>query len=79
MAARIMITTADELKDRVEARRHQLMAKLSELKADTRHEAGEARDKIKQGLSDLEDTLRDGWDNVSDAVRTKLNSWLDRT
>ena len=78
MAAR-MITTADELKDRVEARRHQLMAKLSELKADTRHEAGEARDKIKQGLSDLEDTLRDGWDNVSDAVRTKLNGWLDRT
>ena len=78
MAAR-MITTADELKDRVEARRHQLMAKLSELKANTRHEAGEARDKIKQGLSDLEDTLRDGWDNVSDAVRTKLNGWLDRT
>jgi len=74
-----MISKTDELKDRIEARRHQLMAKLSELKADTRKDASEAADKIKQGLSDLEETLKDGWDNVSDAVRTKLNAWLDRT
>lgn len=76
---RRMITRADELKDRVDARRHQLMTKLSELQADTRKDAAAARDRIKRGLGELEDTLRDGWGNVSEAVRTKLNGWLDRT
>jgi len=73
-----MITKADELKDRIEARRHLLQAKLAELKADTRHEAAAAHDKIKKGLDELEDAMKDGWDSMSDALRTKLNSWLDR-
>jgi hypothetical protein len=72
-----MSNTTEELKDRIEARRHLLQAKLAELKADTRHEAGALRDKISAGLADLEDTLKDGWDKVSDGVRTKLNAWLD--
>jgi hypothetical protein len=73
-----MLSKSDELKDRVEARRHMLQAKLSELKADTRKEAAEARDKIKNGLDELEDAVKDGWDNLSDSVRDKLNRWLDR-
>lgn len=73
-----MTMKTDELKDRVEAKRLHLMAKLTELKADTRHEAAAARDKIAAGLSDLEETIKDGWDTMSDAVRTKVNGWLDR-
>ncbi|HUQ02223.1 MAG TPA: hypothetical protein VM261_06975 [Kofleriaceae bacterium] len=73
-----MIGKDDELKDRVQARKHSMQAKLSELKADSRSSAAEARDKLTKSLDELEDTVKDGWDNVSDAVRTKLNRWLDR-
>ena len=73
-----MLTKREELKDRIEARRHAMQAKLSELKADTRKEAAEARDKLERSLDELAETVKDGWDNMSDAVRDKLNRWLDR-
>jgi hypothetical protein len=73
-----MLKKSDELEDRVEARRHELLAKMHELKADTRAGASDARDKMKAKLAEIEDDVRDGYENLSDAVRTKLNSWLDR-
>ena len=73
-----MIGKDDELKDRIQARKHAMQAKLDELKADSRSEARGTRDKLKKSLDELEDSVKDGWDNLSDAVRTKLNSWLDR-
>ena len=66
----------NELKDRIEAKKHELLARLSELKADTRAEAAEQRDTIARKLDQLEDDLRDGWDNVSEKVSAKLNDWL---
>jgi len=74
----VMLDKSDELKDRIEARRHQLMSKFSELKADTRKEASEARRKIKARLDELEDTLKTGWHNMTDAAKAKLNKWLDQ-
>ena len=71
------MSKADELKDRVEARKHELLAKFNELKADTRHETAAARTKLKGKLDELETHLKDGWDKVSDAVRSKLNQWLE--
>lgn len=73
-----MSTSTAELKNRIDARRHSMQARLLELEADTRHEASELRAKIKGGLEDLETTLKDGWDKVSDSVREKLNAWLDK-
>jgi hypothetical protein len=73
-----MSLRTDELKNRIEARKHELLAKLSELKADARAEAAERRDAIKQRLDEVEAYLKDGWDNVSSAVEQKLNGWLDR-
>jgi hypothetical protein len=73
-----MLNKSDELKDRIEARKHELMSKYNELKADTRKEAGAARDSIKARLAEVEDALKDGWDNVSDAVKTKLSGWLEK-
>ena len=73
-----MLNHGDELRDRVEARKHELLAKYNELKADTRREALEARDKLKMRLDELEVQIRDGWTKVSDDVRAKLNQWLDR-
>jgi len=72
-----MLDKKDELKDRIEARRHELISKFNDLKADTRREAGEARDKLKAKLDELETSLKNGWDNLSDAIRTKLAQWLE--
>jgi hypothetical protein len=73
-----MLDKSDELKDRVEARKHELLSKFNELKADTRAEAAKNRDKIKAKLDEIESDLKEGWDRMSDKVRAKLNSWLDR-
>jgi len=73
-----MLGKNDELKDRVEARKHELMARYHELKADTRHEAIELRTKLKKKLDDLEANLKIGWENADDSVRAKLNKWLEK-
>jgi hypothetical protein len=73
-----MLDNDKELKDRIESRKHEMLSKLHELKADTRAEASEARRKLKAKLDELEDDLEGGWDNMTDAVKAKLNQWLDR-
>lgn len=73
-----MIEKSDELRDRVEARKHELLSKYNDLKADSRHEAAEARTRIKARLDELEAHLKAGWAKVNADVRTKLNQWLDR-
>ncbi len=66
----------DALKDRVEARKHELLAKLNDLKADTRTDVGEARTMVKHKLDELELYLKEGWDRVNEATRSKLDHWL---
>jgi hypothetical protein len=73
-----MLGKSDELRDRIEARKHELLAKYNELKADTRRDAADTRTRMKARLDELEVHLKNGWDKVSDDVRTKLNKWLDR-
>jgi hypothetical protein len=73
-----MLGKSDELRDRIEARKHELLAKYNELKADTRRDAADASTRVKAKLDELETHLKNGWDKVSDDVRTKLNTWLDR-
>ena len=72
-----MMTKQEELKDRIEAKRHELLAKYNELKADTRHGASDVRSKLKVKLDELELHLKGGWEKVSDATRAKLDHWLD--
>ena len=73
-----MLGKSDELRDRIEARKHELLAKYNELKADSRRDAADASTRVKAKLDELELHLKNGWDKVSDDVRTKLNKWLDR-
>lgn len=68
----------DELRDRVEARKHELLAKYDQLKADTRREAAAARTRLTARLDELELDLKAGWQEMSDDVRTRLNAWLER-
>jgi hypothetical protein len=72
-----MLDKSDELKDRIEARKHELLAKYNELKADSRKEVGETRTKLKARLDELEAHLKVGWAKVNDDVRVKLNRWLE--
>jgi hypothetical protein len=73
-----MLTKQEELKDRIDARKHELLKKFSELKADTRHEAIEARAKVKQKLDELEVHLKGGWEKLTASTYTKLDQWLQR-
>jgi hypothetical protein len=69
-----------DLETRINARRAELMAKLAELKADVRIEAVEASDKLKRKLSELTHIIKegvvDGWANLNDTVKSKLDRWL---
>jgi len=73
-----MLDKTDELRDRVEARKHELLAKYNQLKADTRREAAEARARLQTRLDELELHLKSGWTKVSEDVRARLNTWLER-
>jgi hypothetical protein len=73
-----MLTKLDEFKDRVEARKLAMKAMLVELRADTRHEAALAHDRMAASLAELETTIKDGWDNLTDTVKAKLDEWLER-
>lgn len=73
-----MISKQEELKDRIKAKQRELEARFSELKADSRAEARTERDSVKSRLDELQEAIKDGWDNMSDRVSAKLNEWLDR-
>ncbi len=73
-----MLTTADQLKDQIEVKKHALLKSLAELKADTRADAISARDKVKAKLDELEAYLKTGWDKVSAETHAKLDQWLHK-
>ncbi len=70
------VSEREELRDRVEAKRKRLEARLAEARAEGRKHGREAVEKIQQSLSDLKEMMAGGWDEVSEAVSAKLNAWL---
>jgi hypothetical protein len=72
---------AVDLEARVAKRKDELVTKLTELQASAEITAVEARDKIKARLSQLAHFVKegvvDGWANINDATRSKLDRWLD--
>ena len=66
----------DELKDRIMAKRKRLEAQLSELKADARSASREQAQKLQSQLDELNENLKGGWDDLTEAVARKLNNWL---
>lgn len=71
-----MMDPKTELKDRVMQRKKELEARYHELKADANAGAREESGKLKRKLDELQETVKDGWDDLSDKVSTKLNDWL---
>ena len=70
-----MSTKSNELKDRIEAKKHELLSRLAELKADSRAEAREQSSKIKLRLDEVEDYIKEGWDKAN----VKLSEWLNKS
>lgn len=70
------MSQTDELKNRVEAKKLSLQAKIKELQADTQAASREEAQKLQSKLDALTESIKDGWDNVTDAVAGKLNDWL---
>lgn len=69
-----------ELESRIKLRRVALIAKLGELRAETRDEAHQAGDRIKGKLSEVGHIIKDcgveGWASLGDAMKRKLERWL---
>ena len=68
------------LESRTNARRAELIFKLTELRASIHLDAVEAGDRIKARLSELSHIVKegvvDGWANLGDTVKRKLEGWL---
>ena len=69
-----------DLESRIKVRRAELIAKLRELRADTRLEATQAGDKLKAKLSEIAHIIKagvvDGWASLGDNAKHKLEHWL---
>jgi hypothetical protein len=68
----VMSNQTKELKNRIDQKKHELLARLAELAADTRAEASAQSAKIRTSLDELEQHMKDGWDKAA----SKLNEWL---
>jgi hypothetical protein len=69
-----------DLEARIKAHRAELLSKLVQLRANKRLVAKEAGDKLRAKLSDLAHIIKtgvvDGWGNLSDTVKHRLERWL---
>jgi uncharacterized protein YicC (UPF0701 family) len=68
----------DELKAKIEAKKQELNAKIDELKDDESKEGQAKKKAAKDRIMELEKELEQGWSNMSDAVKSRLNKWLKR-
>lgn len=73
-----MLKEKEILKDRVEAKRKELEARLSELKADTREGSSEKIKEVREALDDLGAAAKEGWDNLSELAAKRINEILGR-
>jgi len=66
----------EELKNRVEAKKLKLQAKLKELQANASSDSREEIKKLEARLDALSESVKDGWDDLTEKVSGKLNQWL---
>jgi hypothetical protein len=66
----------DELKNRVEAKKLKLQAMIKELQADASSASRDEAHKLQTKLDGLSESVKDGWDDLTDAFSGKLYEWL---
>jgi hypothetical protein len=76
----VTAASAADLESRIQQRRGEMIATLGQLRADSRLAATEVRDRLKAQLSELAHIIKvgvvDGWTNLGDTVKHKLEHWL---
>jgi hypothetical protein len=73
---RKIMSQKEELKNRVEAKKLRLQAKIKELQADASSTSRDEVNKLQTKLDGLSESVKDGWDDLTDAISGKLNEWL---
>jgi hypothetical protein len=71
-----MADRTNELKHRVNAKKAQLTQKLEQLKAEAHGTKTDEIEKLEKSLQDVNDTLKSGWENLSEDAVARLNDWL---
>lgn len=72
-----MLTQKEILKNRAEAKKKELEARLAKLKADARDEAATEVQQIRTALDDLTEAARRGWDNLTEKLAARVNDILE--
>jgi predicted transcriptional regulator len=72
----------EDLETRVANRKRELITEIIELKRSSRLDAAEVIERLKARLSDLaylvKEGVVDGWANVGERSRVKLDAWIAR-
>ena len=68
----------DELKNRVEARKHDIEAEIARLKADAGEKQRDRIERLEKRLQEASDVVKGGWQDLSDSVVSQLNDWLKK-
>ncbi len=68
----------EQLKKRVSAKRKELEAKIERAQADGSKNANDAVERARQELDELKNTIKTGWDDLTEGVAGQINAWLDR-
>ncbi len=71
-----MTTSKEELKHRVLAKKHELQQKLEQFQADAQGKADQKVGQIESKLKEMDDILRSGWEQLTEAGANRLNEWL---
>lgn len=72
------MTQKDELRDRVQAKKKEIEARIHKLKADSRSTSRDEAKKLERKLDELSGQVKGGWDDLSEDVAAKLNDWLKK-
>jgi hypothetical protein len=67
----------EALRKKIEAKRSQLEADLSQMRGYALGTAEEHKDRIERKLRQLEVALKDGWEQLSENGARKLDAWLN--
>ena len=76
------MSNVHDLETRVASRKQDLISEIVDLKKGSRVDAVETIDKLKARLSELGHIVKegvvDGWANIGDRTRRRLDEWLAR-
>jgi len=72
----VMADRKAELKQRVEAKKKELEAKLAQVKADVHGAKNDEAERLEKKLKDVTDVLKSDWDKLTETGAARINEWL---